>query len=48
MTSNKLFYITFINIEKDSTYVVCMLLNQRVAGATDAWHDQGHDKQDNS
>ena len=25
-----------------------MLLNQRVAGATDALHDQGHEKQGNS
>ena len=25
-----------------------MLLNQRVAGATDALHDQGYEKQDNS
>ena len=25
-----------------------MLLNQRVVGATDALHDQGHGKQDNS
>ena len=48
LTSNKPFYIAFINIEKDSRYVVCRLLNQRVAGATDALHDQGHDKQGNS
>ena len=48
LTSNKPFYTTFINIEKDRRYVVCLLLNQRVAGATDAWHDQGHEKQDNS
>ena len=52
LTSNKPFYITLINIEKENMYVVCLLLNQRVAGATDAWHDQGHDqvheKQDNS
>ena len=48
LNSNKPFYITFINIEKDSRYVVCLLLNQRVAGATDAWHDQGYEKQDNS
>ena len=48
MNSNKPFYITLINIEKDSRYVVCLLLNQRVAGATDAWHDQGNEKQDNS
>ena len=40
LNSNKPFYITFINIEKDSRYVVCLLLNERVAGATDAWHDQ--------
>ena len=25
-----------------------MLLNQQVAGATDALHDQGHEKQGNS
>ena len=48
MNSNMLFYITFINIGNDSRYVVCLLLNQQVAGATDAWHDQGHKKQDNS
>ena len=48
LNSNKPFYITFINIEKGSRYVVCLLLNQRVAGATDAWHDQEHEKQDNS
>ena len=48
LTSNKPFYIALINIEKDSSRymkVVCMLLNQRVAGATDALHDQGHEKQ---
>ena len=48
LNSNKPFYTTFINIEKDSGYVVCLLLNQQVAGVTDAWHDQGHEKQDNS
>ena len=50
LNSNKPVYITFINIEKDShsRYVVCLLLNQRVAGATDAWHGQGYKKQDNS
>ena len=48
LTSYKPFYIAFINIEKDSRYVVCMLLNQRVACATDALHDQGHDKRGNS
>ena len=48
LTSNKAFYITFINIEKDSRYVMCLLLNQPVAGATDAWHDQAQEKQDNS
>ena len=48
LTFNKPFYITFINIEKNSRKVVCMLLNQRVAGATDAWHDQGHKKHGNS
>ena len=48
LNSNKQFYITFINIEKDSRYVVCLLLNQQVADATDEWHDQGHEKQDNS
>ena len=48
LNSNKPLYITFINKEKDSNYVVCMLLNQQVAGATDAWHEQGHEKQDNS
>ena len=48
LNSNKQFYITFINIEKDSRYVVCLLLNQRVAGATDAWHDQRNEKQDNT
>ena len=36
LTSNKPFYITFINTEKDSRYVVCMLLNQQVFGVTDA------------
>ena len=45
LTSNKPFYITFINIEKDSRYVVCMPLYQRVAGATDALQDQEHGKQ---
>ena len=40
LNSNKPFYITSINIEKESRFVVCLLLNQRVAGATDAWHDQ--------
>ena len=35
LNSNKPFYITFINIEKDSRYVVSLLLNERVAGATD-------------
>ena len=40
LNSNKPLYITFINIEKDSRYVVCLLLNEQVAGATDAWHDQ--------
>ena len=29
LTSNKPFYITFINIEKDSRYVVCLILNQQ-------------------
>ena len=48
LTSNKLFSKAFINIEKDSRYVMCMLLNQQVVGATDALHDQGHDKQGNS
>ena len=51
LTSNKSFYIAFINIEKDSSRymsVVCMLLNQRVVGVTDALHDQGHEKQSNS
>ena len=48
MESNKPFYTTFINIEKDNRYVVCLLLNQVVASVTDAWHDQGHEKQDNS
>ena len=48
LNSNKPLYIIFINIEKDSKYVVFLLLNQRVAGATDAWHDQGYEKQDNS
>ena len=42
-TSNKPFYIAFIHIEKDSRYVVCMLLNQQAAGAT----DQGHEKEGN-
>ena len=46
LTSNKPFYATFINIEKDSRYVVCMLLNQQVVGGIDEWHDQGHEKQD--
>ena len=46
LNSNKPFYTTFINIEKDSRYVACLLLNQQVVGATDAWHDQGHEKQD--
>ena len=45
---NKPFYTTFINIEKDSRYVVCLLLNQQVACAADAWHDQGNEKQYNS
>ena len=36
LNSNKPFYIIFINMQKDSKYVVCLLLNQRVAGATDA------------
>ena len=27
---------------------MCMLLNQQVVGAIDQWHDQGHEKQDNS
>ena len=40
LNSNKPFYIICINIQKDSKYVVCLLLNERVAGATDAWHDQ--------
>ena len=35
LNSNKPFYITCINIQKDSRYVVCLLLNERVAGATD-------------
>ena len=48
LNSNKPFYTTFINIEMDSRYVVCLLLNQRVAGATDECHDHGHEKQDNS
>ena len=48
LTSNKPFYIAFINKEKDSRWVVCMLLNQRAAGATDALHDQGYEKEDNS
>ena len=48
LNSNKPFYIHFINIEKDSMYVVCLLFNQRVAVATDACHDQGYEKQDNS
>ena len=44
LTSNKPFYIAFINKEKDSRWVVCMLLNQQAAGATDALHDQGYEK----
>ena len=48
LTSNKPFYITYINTEKDSRNVVCLLLNKQVAGSTDAWHDQGREKQDNS
>ena len=43
LTSNKPFYIAFINIEKDSMFV-----NQRVTGVTDALHDQGHEKEGNS
>ena len=34
LTSNQPFYIAFINIEKDSRWVVCMLINPRVAGVT--------------
>ena len=45
LNSNKSFYIAFINKKKDSRYVVCLLLNQRVASATDAWPDQGYEKQ---
>ena len=48
LTSNKPFYIACINIEKDSRQVVCMLINQRVVGATDALYDQGHEKKGNS
>ena len=48
LTSNKPFYIAFINIEKDSRNIVCVLLNQRVVCATDALHDQEHDKEGNS
>ena len=48
LTSNRPFYIAFINIQKDSRWVVCMLLNQRIAGATDALRDQGHEKEGNS
>ena len=48
LTSNKPFCISFINIEKDSRWIVCMLLNQRVAGATDALHGQGYEKEGNS
>ena len=48
LTSNKPFYVTFINTEKDSWYLVCMLLNQQVVGAICEWHDQGHEMQDNS
>ena len=40
LNSNKPFYINFVNIEKDSRYVVCLLLNKRVVGATDALHDK--------
>ena len=29
LTSNKPFFITFINIEKDSRQVVCLFLNQK-------------------
>ena len=47
LTSNKPFYIAFINIE-DSRYVVCMFVNQREAGATDALYDQGHEKKGKS
>ena len=28
LNSNKPFYITFINIEKDSRFVVCLLINE--------------------
>ena len=45
LTSNKPIYIAFINRENDSRWVVCMLLNQRAAGATDALHDQGYEKE---
>ena len=48
LSSNKPFYIFYINIEMDSRYQVCLLFNQQVSGATDAWHDQGREKQDNS
>ena len=48
LTSYKPFYIAFINKEKDSRWVVCMPLNQRAAGATDALHDQGYEKEGNS
>ena len=44
MSANKPFYNAFI----DSRQIVYMLLNQRVAGATDALHDQEYKKQGNS
>ena len=47
LTSNKQFYIAFVNREGQQVGR-CMLLNQRVVGATDALHDQGHEKQGNS
>ena len=35
LTSNKPFYIAFINTENDSIQGVYILFNQRVVGATD-------------
>ena len=44
LTSNKPFYFAFINREGQQVGSV-HALNQRVVAATNALHDQGHEKQ---
>ena len=47
LTSNKPFYVTFINILKGQQVGSVHALNQQVVGGIDELHDHGLEKQDN-